>query len=66
MSLSIIRKRNGTVVPFEAEKIVNAVNKAFIGTVGAPNLEAATAVRDIVVEKLDREPTLKMKMPCPM
>jgi ribonucleoside-diphosphate reductase alpha chain len=55
MSLSIIRKRNGTVVPFEAEKIVNAVNKAFIGTVGAPNLEAAIAVRDTVVEKLDRE-----------
>lgn len=54
MSLSVIRKRNGTVVPFEADKITNAVNKAFIGTVGTPNLEAATAVRDIVVEKLDR------------
>lgn len=54
MSLTVIRKRNGTVVLFEPEKITNAVNKAFVGTVGSPNLSAAEAVRDIVVAKLDR------------
>jgi ribonucleoside-diphosphate reductase alpha chain len=54
MSLSVIRKRNGSVVSFEADKITNAVNKAFVGTTGSPNLEAAVAIRNIVVDKLDR------------
>ena len=27
-----VRKRNGILVPFDKERIINAINKAFIGT----------------------------------
>jgi ribonucleoside-diphosphate reductase alpha chain len=54
MSLTVIRKRNGTVVPFESEKITSAINKAFLATTGAANLDAAASITDIVTEKIER------------
>jgi ribonucleoside-diphosphate reductase alpha chain len=51
--LNVIRKRRGSVVPFEPVKITQAVNKAFIAIVGHENLSEAEAIKDLVVERLN-------------
>jgi hypothetical protein len=38
-NLSVIRKRNGKIVPFDQTKIVQAVSKAFKNMTGDPHLE---------------------------
>ncbi|MBP9771512.1 MAG: ribonucleoside-diphosphate reductase subunit alpha [Candidatus Pacebacteria bacterium] len=47
-----IRKRRGQVVPFEQEKIVHAVSKAFEGATGDKHEKDSDIVMDIVVADL--------------
>jgi ribonucleoside-diphosphate reductase alpha chain len=51
-NLSVIRKRNGKIVPFDQDKIINAVSKAFQKVTGTPNVEVATTIRDTTMSKL--------------
>jgi ribonucleoside-diphosphate reductase alpha chain len=50
--LNVIRKRKGTIVPFEASKITQAVNKAFLVVTGNENLSEAEKIKDLVMERL--------------
>ncbi len=51
-NLSVIRKRNGKIVPFDQTKIVQAVSKAFTKVTGSPNLEVAESIREATMQKL--------------
>ncbi len=51
-NLSVIRKRNGKIVPFDQTKIVHAVSKAFVKVTGSLNLEVAEAIREATMVKL--------------
>jgi ribonucleoside-diphosphate reductase alpha chain len=51
-NLSVIRKRNGKIVPFDAEKITQAVSKAFEKMTGNPQLEVATQIKETTINKL--------------
>jgi ribonucleoside-diphosphate reductase alpha chain len=53
MSLTIIRKRNGTVMPFEESKITNAVNKAFLAVTGNDNQTASREITELSLERLN-------------
>ncbi|MDQ7055132.1 MAG: ATP cone domain-containing protein [Persephonella sp.] len=48
-----IVKRDGKVVPFNSEKITNAIYKAMLAT-GGQNLELAQELSEKVVEKLKK------------
>lgn len=47
-----IKKRNGAIVDFEAEKIARAVQKAFLDILSEPHTEEAKAIADSVAEKV--------------
>jgi ribonucleoside-diphosphate reductase alpha chain len=51
--LNVIRKRKGSVVSFEPEKITHAVNKAFLAVTGHENLSESEKIKDLVVERLN-------------
>jgi ribonucleoside-diphosphate reductase alpha chain len=51
-NLSVIRKRNGKIVPFDQDKIISAVSKAFQKVTGTSNVEVATTIRDTTMSKL--------------
>lgn len=58
-AIKTVQKRDGRVVPFEAEKITFAVFKAF-RAIGKPNRDLAQNVTDKVVSKLKNEtPTVE-------
>ncbi|MBI2651450.1 ribonucleoside-diphosphate reductase, adenosylcobalamin-dependent [Candidatus Woesearchaeota archaeon] len=52
-NISEIRKRDGSIVPFEKSKIVNAILKAAI-SVGGKNREEAEKITDVVIEELEK------------
>jgi ribonucleoside-diphosphate reductase alpha chain len=52
MNLTVIRKRNGTIMPFDASKITVAVSKAFKAVTGTENMEVAAQIKDEVLKKL--------------
>lgn len=53
MNLVVIRKRNGKIVPFDADKITQAVSKAFQKMTGDPQLSVATEIKDATMKKLE-------------
>jgi ribonucleoside-diphosphate reductase alpha chain len=52
MNLTVIRKRNGKIVPFDQTKITQAVSKAFSTMTGDPQLEIADSIREATMSKL--------------
>src|SRR3989344_267407 len=50
-----VKKRSGEVVPFDKDKIVNAVNKAIDAVDGKENLKAAKKVAERVVKSLNQK-----------
>jgi ribonucleoside-diphosphate reductase alpha chain len=52
MNQTVIRKRNGKVVPFDAEKITQAVSKAFFKMTGDAQYAVATEIKDVTMRKL--------------
>ncbi len=52
MNLVVIRKRNGKIVPFDPEKITQAVGKAFFKMTGDSQIEVATQIKDATLKKL--------------
>lgn len=55
MSIHNIKKRDGRVVPFEKEKIQNAISAAFLSTFGNKNEEVAKKLTEEVVNILKSE-----------
>ncbi len=53
MNLTVIRKRNGKIVPFDSSKIIEAVGKAFLTMTGDSNIPVATEIRDVTMKKLE-------------
>ena len=53
MNLVVIRKRNGKIVPFDAEKITSAVSKAFINVTGDVDLTVVSAIKEATLKKLE-------------
>jgi anaerobic ribonucleoside-triphosphate reductase len=51
-NFTVIRKRNGTVVPFDSEKITNAVSKAFLKITGDANMPVAAQIKETAMQKL--------------
>jgi ribonucleoside-diphosphate reductase alpha chain len=52
LNLTVIRKRNGKIVPFDASKITEAISKAFVAVEGNPNLQASSIIKDDAMAKL--------------
>jgi ribonucleoside-diphosphate reductase alpha chain len=52
LNLTTIRKRNGINVPFNADKITQAVSKAFLKMTGDANIAEATEIKDATMKKL--------------
>lgn len=52
MNLTVIRKRNGKLVPFDADKITQAVSKAFFKMTGDANVSVATEIKETTMQKL--------------
>src|SRR3989344_6070304 len=50
-----LKKRNGTIVDFNPEKIATAVQKAFLDVLAAPHTEDAKAIADSVSEKVSTD-----------
>lgn len=58
-----IEKRNGTIVPFDKIKIVNAINKAFIEVDGElKNITTATDIADEIESYYHCHPDKKPKV----
>ena len=57
--LTTIIKRDGREVPFDAEKITGAMQRAFLATEGADSRKAAEAVTAQVVRELEADPNLQ-------
>ncbi len=53
MNLTVIRKRNGKIVPFDSTKITEAVSKAFLAITGKPEPEIPENIKNLAVEKID-------------
>lgn len=49
MSLDLIKKRNGEVVPFERAKIENAIEKAYVGVRGNSDREVIVNISDRIM-----------------
>ncbi len=54
-NLTQIKKRNGDIVDFSVDKIVNAINKAFINVTRSDNPGVANAIAEIVSRELELE-----------
>lgn len=54
-NLTQIKKRNGDIVDFSMDKIVNAINKAFINVTRSDNPGVANAIAEIVSRELELE-----------
>ena len=52
-NITSVRKRNGSVVPFDSEKITQAIQKAFIEVTHDPHEEDAQAVTETVVADIE-------------
>lgn len=52
--ISKIKKRNGSIVEFDEDKIFNAVQKAFIAVRGKSSEEKIHEINDIVIEDLEK------------
>lgn len=52
MNLTVIRKRNGKIVPFDSEKITNAISKAFLKITGDANVSVANTIKDSAMAKI--------------
>lgn len=55
MVIHEIKKRDGRIVPFESNKIQNAISAAFLSTLGDTNVEVANKLTEIVVNQLESE-----------
>ncbi len=53
INLTTIRKRNGTLVPFDQNKIIDVITKAFKNVTGNEQMLVAENIRDQVVIKLE-------------
>ena len=56
--LDTIRKRDGRTVPFDPDKITNAIMKAFEASHSAKTLEAAEEMTREVIRNLDRSESI--------
>lgn len=53
LKLDLIRKRNGTLVPFDSSKITNVAKKAFMNVLGHENLPVCEEITQTVLRKLE-------------
>ena len=53
LKLDLIRKRNGTLVPFDSSKISNVAQKAFFNVTGNEHAEVAEEIKLFVMKKLE-------------
>lgn len=53
LKLDLIRKRNGTLVPFDSSKISTVAQKAFFNVTGDQHIEVAEEIKLFVMKKLE-------------
>lgn len=53
LKLDLIRKRNGTLVPFDSSKISTVAQKAFFNVTGSQHVEVAEEIKLFVMKKLE-------------